>query len=107
MTKQEEIREGILKIIHFYNRGTTDANDAQLRDKLISYLHSQGVVIKVDRELPENPIWATLEKTVISGAGIETREQIKLEGAGSTYKIAQQEMLQAGYVAVEPLIKEV
>lgn len=45
MTRQEEIRKGLYDWFTL-NRDTNDA------DGILRYLHSQGVVIEVDRELP-------------------------------------------------------
>ena len=58
MTKQEEIREGIKNILseHFGLAPTQEPFVSELPNKIIKYLHSQGVVIKVDRELGKTPI---------------------------------------------------
>ncbi|GAI32669.1 unnamed protein product [marine sediment metagenome] len=60
MTKQEEIRKGIFQMVLprvCRLRPEIDIKGAQqaqlLVDELWNYLHSQGVVIKVERELPE------------------------------------------------------
>lgn len=65
MTKQEQIREGIAK--HFRPHTLGDVEDdlsgfisctgtmklwRYEADELLEYLHSQGVVIKVERKLP-------------------------------------------------------
>ena len=47
MTKQEEIREGLSDLIYGLAYRPPDV------DAILRYLHSQGVVIKVDSELPE------------------------------------------------------
>jgi len=95
MTKQEEIREGIINILEPYAfSGTITSSDGYyfFCDKaddvitaILSYLHSQGVVIKVERELPPNPY-------------------IGMDDFAFIYQAAQKDM--AGYVAVVPLIKE-
>ncbi len=54
-------------------------------DELIKYLHSQGVVRKVERELP-------------------SRFLIITRSPQNAYEQAQRDMLKSGYVAVEPLI---
>jgi len=54
----------------------------------IEFLDSEGVVRKVNRELPES------EHTV------------KGEHSHGYYECAQEDMLNAGYVAVERLVKE-
>ncbi|GAH80377.1 unnamed protein product [marine sediment metagenome] len=53
MAKQEEIREGILRIVTEVDKapkweGFTHPN--QVTKAIVGYLHSQGVVVKVDRE---------------------------------------------------------
>ena len=85
MTKQEEIREGMENVIRGYEGA--ERWSGVITDGLLGYLHSQGVVIKVDRELPDMPCYS------------HTREK-------TAYSRSQEDMLNAGYVAVEPLIKE-
>ncbi len=52
MTRQEEIRNGLLQIVSEYGLRvlTTEgkAIPVDWRDKILSYLHSQGVVIMID-----------------------------------------------------------
>ena len=83
MTKQEEIREGaIISLMDYkgFHKGPTE----YIIDYVFKYLHSRGVVIKVKRELPELS-WR--QKNLEDGVEV------------------QQDMLKAGYIAVEPLIK--
>ena len=102
MTKQEEIREGIAHdcrcgncqngYIMFQGKRSRKCYQCYKGYKLdvnaiLSYLHSQDVVIKVDRALPR---WE------LEGIGSLTENAI--------YRVAQKDM--AGYVAVEPLVKE-
>ena len=54
--------------------------------KVLAYLHSQGVVLKVEGELPEDA--DDLERSVWSSMA---------------YDKAQQDMLEAGYTATVPL----
>jgi len=81
-TKQEEIREGIIDIIRASEAGkpvvaiVTDIQEFEA---------SKGVVIKVDRELPDS---------LMEGQESYDRQ---------TYKDSLDRL--AGYVAVEPLIK--
>lgn len=99
MTKQEEIREGIGKIVsdtvklHSIRAGNQAVfvytGDKPLQDLILEYLHSQGVVIKVDKEFPES--------LTVYGYGEEKYLRM----------VSPQELKEAGYVAVEPLIKEV
>ena len=88
MTKQEEIREGTLF--------TLSRREVWLKDDdvtaLFNYLRSQGVMIKVDRELPLSPYRSANEQP--------------WQGCHQIYTLSQNEMLKADYVAVESLIKE-
>ena len=91
--KREEIRENLAEVLSFSHepdepewaemdehKKTGYRNEAL---NILSYLHSQGVVIKVDRELPD----------------------YLMEGQVACDKPTYQEMLRrAKYVAVEPLI---
>lgn len=88
MNKQGELIGGIRDIIRKYHNQVQFADEVP---EILTYLHSQGVVLRVDKELPEMPKWAVLKGMPISGAN------------GITF-VAQQDMLKAGYVAVEPLI---
>ena len=85
MTKQEEIRRGILGIhsCHY----SKEPNE--LTNAILLYLVAQGVVLKAERELPR----------VRQGFGVTLREIARQSEA-------QNDMLKAGYVAVEPLIGE-
>lgn len=94
MTKREEIREGIAKAIYGdWAIGsapwekTTQAEKApwlRTAEKVMGDEASQGVVIKVDRELPKCPY---------------SKDEL-LIGA---YREALEDIVEAGYVAVEPL----
>ena len=104
MTRQEAVREGIKYACRCGNcqDGYVMYQDKKIRkcyqcykgykldvDAIIKYLHSQDVVLKVGRKLPE----------------VETYCQ--LARAECIPKLAvQSKMIEAGYVAVEPLIKE-
>ncbi len=97
MNKQEEIREGIKAIlasdlsVHIQAKGLsldqsdfTSALDNAWEERvneILSYLHSQGVVIKVDGELPE---------LLISDEGV--------------YAVKHDS--KAGYTKTEPLVKK-
>lgn len=55
MTRQEEIKEGIIVVLkaswevdEFTIHDGYDLDEKKATDKILSYLHSQGVVIKVD-----------------------------------------------------------
>ncbi len=87
MATREEIREGIFKVLFPYSNADHYTGDGTVQ-KVLDYLHSEGVVIKVDRELPEDlDVWK------------ETRR--------GGYFIGSEALEEAGYVAVEPLIEEV
>ena len=55
MPTKEEIRAGITNILcsHFKDPVDTDCPYCVATDKLIDYLHSQGLVIKVERAAVE------------------------------------------------------
>jgi len=91
VSKKEEIRKGIEDIIDTDGIEIYRTFDIEkLCAGILKYLHSKGVVIKVEGELPalgfEN-----------SKAGVE-RFQLKLD--------TRKEMFKAGYVAVESLVNE-
>ena len=88
MTKQEEIREGMANIIA---KGRKDeCITLDIAQRLINYLHSKGVVIKVDRELPHKiPAIPNNEWSAGYSCGEEFMQEI---------------MVEAGYVAVKDLI---
>lgn len=67
-------------------------------DGLFDYLHAQGVVIKVDRELPECPV--SLED------GLSSEVRNYREYSIKQYCLAQLILLKAGYVATKPLIEK-
>lgn len=79
---REEIREGIDDILWELAAGEITTLKAKQR------LGDLGVVLKVCRELPES------EHTV------------KGEHVHGYYEYGQEDMLEAGYVAVEPLVEE-
>ena len=89
MTKQEEIREGMKYWVA--KGGGYDV----IVQNLIQYLHSENVVIRVERELSEQ----------VSGEIDEVCERYALRPNYANQRIG--EILdKAGYVRVEPLIKE-
>lgn len=97
MTKQKEIREGIHKTISdsVLNQVTLDGLNYSLvhfermENALLSYLHSQGVVIKVNGIFDDD----SGETTCVGICNI------------TCHNSERYLMLKAGYVAVEPLIK--
>lgn len=94
MASREEIREGIAKqICYFYLRKTganfsiiTQAECYEVADFILKEEDSQGVVIKVDRELPHKPIY----------------DDRRINDALSVY---QRVITKVGYEAVGPLIE--
>ena len=121
MTKQKEIRE-VLKQIEFTKQekllgglafelfkldgGTEEYWDTDSKDG-IEYLHraylllqfedSQGVVLKVEGELPHHHY----PRPSISNA---TQQNLSYKDRVTSYAKALEDMLKAGYVAVESLI---
>ena len=113
MTKQEEIREGILKIQKCEDdEGCPDEYEGfdpcpECRtNKTIKFLHSQGVVIKVDKKLPDTYLgWRKLEKKTKKmpdyGGGMFEDNVASVQDS-HTKKVIRK----AGYIATESLIKE-
>lgn len=87
MSKQIDIKDGLKRILV----------DDHLVTATLSFLEENGVVIKVERELPRR----IYHDRFMTGAG-----QWNKEGKDTGYKDARQDMLKAGYVAVELLIKD-
>ena len=85
MTKQEEIREHLIEDLMNY-KGFDRAPTETIIDCVLGSLSLEDVVIKVD----ENKL-----PTISYNTAYPENEEIY-----------QQAMLKAGYVAVEPLIKE-
>lgn len=92
---REEIREGIenhlytlVGMVRFKDRTTDPESIEQCLNILWEYLHSQGVVIQVDRKLPDNEAWHKVEREF------------------EAYCAGKNELIMAGLVPVEPLIKE-
>jgi len=78
MTKQEEIREGLEGKINRFDTFREEYSYRGFADEILNYLHSRGVVIKVDKG--------------IGGRWLSPNE---IKG----YELCQQDML------VEPLIE--
>ena len=92
---KEEIREGLNVILHG-DRYTLREHVGQriIVDDVFKYLKANGLVRKVDRELPDN-------KTM--RAELEGEQH---KGEINWYYKAQLDMHRAGYAAVEELVKE-
>ena len=110
MATREDIREGIDSLIErntVFTKGeysplagpiSSDKREmwcdpAYLAGEILSYLHSQGVVIKVKRELPA---------VILSKDMTDADRRYKK----AVWEYAQETMVEAGYVATKPLIKE-
>ena len=97
MTKQDIIREGIANTQMGWapeasSYAVLPTKEAyQYTDNIIEFLHSQGVVIKVDRELPDEFAISDFG----GGLGMESIPLFDKNG-----------IEEAGYVAVEPLVKD-
>ena len=91
MTKQREIKERIDHILELMERRKIPRDVIQRQ--LLRYLHSQGVVIKIDKKPPKNPYTNSM-----GVFNYFTRY--------NTYQIATLRMLKDGYVAVAPIIEE-
>jgi len=113
MTKQAEIREGLtLLMSECYSKELsvcpkhTIFQPQKFLNKLFPYLHSQGVVIKAGRELPENPYKVMVGDVNKSYPnGIPKGYHILQEaGCNEGYDEAIKDM--AGYIAVIPLIDD-
>ena len=95
MSKQEEIREGVGKRLDLYiDEGSVEERLIKRADKILSYLHSQGVVIKVERELPES--WV-----VTYGGEAPTPDRAYVAGQED----GKADMLEAGCGFFEPLVE--
>lgn len=118
MTKQEKIREGVARQLYYwltmayrnednFNETAWEAISEKDREyyreyyaePLMKSLHSQGVVIRVEKELPKTiPVLPKFHKQ-----GIITDDDL-LDYARVTELLNRMEYIKAGYVAVEPLI---
>ena len=90
-TKQEKIQEGIKQILIASDEDEYKSCRDEAKE-ILKYLDSQGVVIKVDKELPI-PDWE----------GWLTEDYTQK----NWHKLAQTQMLKVGYVAVDSLLKGV
>ena len=85
MTKQEEIREGILGLISDYNNSRISYYP-DIGTHILGYLHKSGVVIKKEEEIPS---CGHLGLSIAHGA----------KGLCP--------LLKAGYVKTEPLVEDI
>lgn len=136
MTKQEKIREGMAMIVYNkdldsqpaipFNKQSDEIRGVWLEyaDEILSYLHSQGVVIKTDREMPVlqkdniklSKFKEIIDKTIVDAG--TTNPCVEFWVGNHEYeldKIGQFSVLpnvtitlkdaKAGYTAVEPLTR--
>ena len=101
MTKQDKIREVLAEFCRVMRvegrlRHYTPQSDA---DDILEFLHSQGVVIKVARDLPLAK-WEEVKGTAVE---VDTDTWGKML---AMVAVIYDRAFKAGYVAVEPLIKE-
>lgn len=102
MTKQERVWAGIVGELDMWLPLDCPQRETRLinmTNSVCEKLHDQGVVIKVDRELPKNPYFRSDEDP-----RDRTPYSYDIKGQNG-YNKCQKDMLKAGYVAVEPLIK--
>ena len=99
MTKQEAIRERAINDLMIY-KSYDRLPCEHIVDCVSKSFHSQGVVIKVERELP-----------CAEYSPLPTMDEGYNKGHKQGFKCGVMDeldiILKAGYVAVEPLIKEV
>ena len=96
--KQEKIREQIQNLI-IQGSVSSHTKTSDTTDKTLSYLHSQGCVLKVDKELPD------IELVFANVAGSTPERHKNVLGDKWKYINAVNDAL-AHYVAVEPIIKK-
>jgi len=95
MATREKIREGIGSCVRAIRNDRSPQVEALFKaatDNILAYLHSQGVVIRADRELP-----------AISWSSSDPRyDQAYSRGIAKGISMAKE----AGYVATIPLVEE-
>ena len=97
-TKQEEIKELVLKYIGEAMLGNHNEDDIEsLANSLLLDVSNEGVVIKVDRELPKGESIEYAHPTAEAGYKYGWEKGI------TSYKRIMRE---AGYIAVDPIIEE-
>ncbi len=95
MTKQEAIIKGLMVWMGAY--GVKEADMVRAGIELFNYLDSQGVVVKVERELPEDPHNFTDRE----------RRLHFYECTPSCHAAEHEALKEAGYAPVEPLVVSV
>ena len=92
MSRQSDIKDGLKRIL----------GDERLVAKTLSFLEKEKVVIKVERELPLIRPSIVSQDPHINAMGRSQQSAWQTTGQ----RAMLQDMFKAGYVAVEPLIKE-
>ena len=108
MNKQKEIREGLItkiKSIRAWGGNPDDplSPEDDVAD-ILRYLDRKGVVIKVDKELPQNPNKAL--QIDIDKNSKKTWDVAHSYGWRDGWSTGRDDTIEAGYVATEPLVEE-
>ena len=107
MTNRTEIQAGMVDYIRLVGNKPEVYTPEMCSEDLMEYLHSQGVVIKVDRKLPNLCKFEQKQLREIvdhsGNSGIRHDYNIRIAHTEGV----QHKMLSEGYVAVEPLIDEI
>lgn len=100
MTRQQKVREGVRVLMDgCYEARNPDYPELaafqpmKFLNELIPYLHSQGLVVRVDKELPDNPFF---------GGKPSEEKTAQWYGANAYIELIKE----AGCGFFEPLIKE-
>ena len=104
MSKQEKIKEEIKTILK--ERYGENWIHSKVALQIIHTLHSQGAVLKVDKELPNDEWLANLKKLIDPGSYYYFKKWTAVD-RGKTVGERQvtSYLAQGGYVAVEPLVR--
>jgi len=114
MAKQEKIKKGMNKLLVEFAEdyklvGIKQTSVTHYKFKLLGYLQDNDVVLKVERELPKhrlnNAILVDKSKLIyeLKDKRFCFTQEYKTNYIRG-YSEAQQDMLEAGYVAVEKLV---
>jgi len=107
MSKREEIRKGmsykIIELVNALDESPDKETSRRIWDNffldLFEYLHSQGVVIKVDRKLPYSKYVDGIFNSRKKSQAMDYIEK------NAIYEDAQLDMLKVGFAVVESLIE--
>jgi len=101
MTEQEEIKEGLEKLILKWEEDSPDAGYGYELDiwipELIDFLHSRGCVIKVEGELPK-------DKDFTRTGGCFSDSEKETHAFDTGYFASQQDMLNNNWRCVESIL---